>query len=64
MKLYFSLNQALECGKVCHYLTKTIHEHLEINGTLENAVLIMEIKDSVEHQTLPKLEHNHDIETP
>ena len=62
MRLYFSLNQALECGKVCKHLTRAIHEYLESNGTIENAVLIMEIKDSLEHQKLLKLEHNHDIE--
>jgi hypothetical protein len=63
MKLYFSLNQALECGKVCKHLTKAINEYLESNGNIQNAILVIEIKDSIENETLPNLEYQYDKES-
>ena len=56
MKLYFSLNKPLECGKVCNHLNKAIHQYLETNGTIENAVMIIEFKESQETTKTLKLE--------
>lgn len=57
MKLFFSLNQPLECGKLCSEVTKAIHQYIADNGNLSNAVMVIELKESLENKEICSIEY-------
>lgn len=57
MKLFFALNQSLECGKLCSEVTKAINKYAAENGNLNNTVMIIELKESLENKEICAIEY-------
>jgi hypothetical protein len=57
MKLFFSLNQNLECSKLCKEITKAINQYTQ-NNNLNDTVMIIELKESTENKKICKLEYS------
>lgn len=56
MKIYLSLNTPIECNKLCNTIAQTIHKYMQDKQTLENSVMVIEIKESLESKIEPLLE--------
>lgn len=56
MKIYLSLNSPLECHKLCNIVSSAINEYVKNQQTLENSIMIIEIKESTEQSTPTLLE--------
>ena len=57
MKLFFSLNQALECGKLCSEITKAINKYTQ-NNTLNDTFMVIEFKESLEKKEICCIEYH------
>ncbi len=61
-QLYFSLDNDIDCNRLCQEVARYIAKNNNNNGIKEGRVLILTIKDTkVDDQLIPKLEYRDDL---
>lgn len=60
MKLSLSLDQQLDCNKICKMVMDIMNIYQHHHGNINECLLVMEIKKSLEHtgdNPIPKIEN-------
>jgi hypothetical protein len=50
------MNQNLDCNNVCHKINNLIQNYIKEHNTVENRLLVIEIKEVSDFDNIPKLE--------